>query len=101
MKSLMAEIMGKEGGVCQGRGGSQHLCNGRFFSNGIQAGGLPIAVGYAYQVKKANTGGVVVAQVGDGTFGQGVFYEALNLASLYSLPILLVVEHNGYAVFTP
>ncbi len=100
ISSLLAEIMGKAGGTCGGRGGSQHLCYRRFFSQGIQGGSMPIAAGYAYLFKRRQTGGLVVAHIGDGTLGEGIVYETLNLVSLLSLPLLIVLEHNGVAQST-
>jgi 2-oxoisovalerate dehydrogenase E1 component len=100
MAALMAEIMGKVGGVCSSRGGSQHLCDGRFFSQGVQGGGMPIAAGYAFGIKRAQTGGMVVAHIGDGTLGEGLVYETLNLASILSVPLLVVLEHNHVAQST-
>lgn len=100
MRALLAEIMGKVGGTCEGRGGSQHLCYRRFFSQGIQGGSMPIAAGYAYHFQRRRTGGLVIAHIGDGTLGEGVVYETLNLASLLSLPLLIVLEHNGVAQST-
>jgi TPP-dependent pyruvate/acetoin dehydrogenase alpha subunit len=100
-KSLLAELMGKMGGVCDGRGGSQHLCHDTFYTNGIQGGFLPIAVGSAYAKKHCNKEGIVVAFIGDGTFGEGIVYESLNLASLWRVPLLIVVENNRYAQSTP
>lgn len=99
-KSLLAELMGKEGGVCGGRGGSQHLCHDNFYTNGIQGGYLPIAVGSAYAKKRANKNDIVVAFIGDGTFGEGSVYESLNLASLWEVPLLIIVENNRYAQST-
>jgi len=101
VEALYAEIMGKPSGVCGGRGGSQHLHFKNFYSNGIQGGIMPIAIGMAkaQQLKKSKA--IVTVFVGDGTFGEGAVYEALNLASLWKLPILLVVENNGYAQSTP
>lgn len=100
MTSLMAEIMGKVGSLCRSRGGSQHLCDGRFFSQGVQGGGMAIAAGYAYRMKRKKTGGLVVAHIGDGTLGQGTVYETLNLASILSVPLLVIVEHNRVAQST-
>ena len=100
MRELMAEIMGREGGVCGGRGGSQHLCKGRFFSQGIQAASMPIAVGYAWQLRRLGHDGIVVAHIGDGTLGEGLVYESMNFASLLKVPLLLVVENNGVAQST-
>lgn len=99
-KGLLAEIMGKEHGVCSGRGGSQHLCNHNFFSNGIQGGYLPNALGMAFAEKYAGSNSIVVAFIGDGTLGEGVVYETLNLASLWKVPLLIVIENNYYAQTT-
>ncbi len=98
---LLREILGREGGVCEGRGGSQHLHNGRFLSNGVQGGIVPVAAGMAMAEKKAGTGAATVVFIGDGTLGEGVVYETLNMASLWSLPLLIVVENNRYAQTTP
>lgn len=100
-EALLAEIMGKAGGVCNGRGGSQHLCDGRFFSQGVQGQAAPIGVGCAYKKKLHGEAGVVVVHIGDGTLGEGVVYEALNIAAVLDAPFLLVLEHNGVAQSTP
>lgn len=97
---LLAEIMGKKNGVCKGRGGSQHLCYKNFFTNGIQGGIVPNATGLAFAEKLQEKDGIAVVFIGDGTLGQGVVYESFNIASLYSIPILYVVEDNGYAMST-
>jgi 2-oxoisovalerate dehydrogenase E1 component len=99
--ALMAEIMGRATGVSGGRGGSQHLCYRNFFSNGVQGGIVPVATGVALAEKRKNSGAVTVCFLGDGTLGEGVIYEALNLASLWGAPILYVLEHNRYAQSTP
>ncbi len=98
---LLAEMLGRRTGVSGGVGGSQHLCNGRFFSNGIQGGMLPVAAGLAETLKREQRLNVVLAFLGDGTLGQGVLYETLNLVALRCLPVLFVLEHNGYAQSTP
>jgi TPP-dependent pyruvate/acetoin dehydrogenase alpha subunit len=98
---LLCEMMGKAGGVCGGKGGSQHLCSGNFYSNGVLGGTVPVATGMALAERERGSGAVTVAFTGDGTLGQGVVYESLNLASLWRLPILFVVEDNGYAQSTP
>lgn len=96
---LFAEIMGRELGVCAGRGGSQHICWHRFHSNGVQGGIVPLALGTAMAGKAE--GAVTVVFLGDGTLGQGVVYECLNLAALWQLPVLFVLEDNGVAQTTP
>jgi TPP-dependent pyruvate/acetoin dehydrogenase alpha subunit len=98
---LLREVMGRQGGVCGGKGGSQHLCNGTFYSNGILGSTVPVATGMALAERERGSGAVTVAFMGDGTLGQGVVYESLNMASLWQLPILFVVENNFYAQSTP
>jgi TPP-dependent pyruvate/acetoin dehydrogenase alpha subunit len=100
-RMLFAELMGKATGVCGGRGGSQHLHWGNFYSNGVQGGFAPIAIGMALAEKRKGSKVVTAAFLGDGTFGEGVLYEALNMASLWRLPVLFVVEHNHIAQTTP
>lgn len=100
-RALMAEIMGKVTGVCRGRGGSQHLCYKNFYSNGVQGGIVPNATGIAFAEKQKRTNAVSVVTLGDGTLGQGVVYESMNMAAIYQLPILYLVEDNGYAMTTP
>lgn len=99
--ALLCELMGKSDGVCGGRGGSQHLCDGTFYTNGIQGGILPLAAGLAYGAKFNQTGQIAVVFIGDGTLGEGVVYETLNIASKWELPLLVVVENNQYAQSTP
>lgn len=98
---LIAEIMGRQTGVCGGRGGSQHLCFRNFYSSGVQGGIVPIANGVAMAEKLKESGAVTVCFLGDGTLGEGVVYEAFNMASLGRLPILYVLDHNRYAQSTP
>lgn len=100
IKILLAEIMGKKSGVCNGKGGSQHLCYERFFSNGIQGGIVPNAVGMAWAEKIKKTDNIAIVFLGDGTLGQGVVYESINMASVFQIPILFIVEDNGYAMST-
>jgi TPP-dependent pyruvate/acetoin dehydrogenase alpha subunit len=100
-RSLFAELMGKASGVCGGRGGSQHLHWRNFYSNGILGGTLPLAVGMALAEKRKGSGAVTFAFLGDGALGEGAVYEALNFASLWSAPILFVLEHNHWAQTTP
>ena len=100
-RALYAELMGRATGVCGGIGGSQHLQWGHFYSNGILGGTVPLATGMALAEKAKGTGAVAVLFVGDGAFGEGVLYEALNMASLWSAPVLYVVENNHVAQTTP
>lgn len=100
-EGLLAEIMGKEGAVCNGVGGSQHLFNGRYLSTGVQGQGLPVACGVAYHMKRKRHGCLTLFHMGDGTWGEGAVYEALNMASLLSLPLVVAVENNGIAQSTP
>jgi TPP-dependent pyruvate/acetoin dehydrogenase alpha subunit len=98
---LLREVLGREGGVCGGKGGSQHLCAENFYSNGVLGSTVPLASGIALAQREKREGGIATVFAGDGTLGQGVVYESLNFASLWKLPLLLVVEHNGYAQSTP
>jgi len=97
---LVAEIMGREAGVCGGWGGSQHLAYRHFHSNGVQGGMMGIGAGLALAHKLRGSGGIVVAIIGDGTLGQGLLYEAMNLASVWKAPLIVVVENNGIAQTT-
>lgn len=101
MRALFAEMMGKSTGVCGGRGGSQHLQWRDFYSNGVQGGIAPIATGMALAEKHKSSGAATIAFLGDGTLGQGVVYESMNMASLWDVPILYVVENNRIAQTTP
>lgn len=100
-EGLLAEILGRQGGVCEGVGGSQHLLDGRFLSTGVQGQSLPVAVGTALHLARSEPGALALAFVGDGTWGQGAVYEALNMACLWRLPLVIVTEHNGIAQSTP
>jgi len=98
---LAAEVMGRAGGTCSGRGGSQHLCREGFYTNGVQGSIVPLATGIALAERERGSGAVTTVFIGDGTLGQGAVYECLNMASLWSLPLLMVVENNMYAQTTP
>ncbi|MEZ0396503.1 MAG: thiamine pyrophosphate-dependent dehydrogenase E1 component subunit alpha [Anaerolineales bacterium] len=98
---LAAELMGKVTGLVGGRGGSQHIQWRNFYSNGIQGGIVPVAAGMALAEKEKQTGQVVLVFIGDGTLGEGALYESLNLAALWRLPLLVVLENNRYAQTTP
>jgi TPP-dependent pyruvate/acetoin dehydrogenase alpha subunit len=93
--------MGKSTGVCGGRGGSQHLHWRNFYSNGILGGTVPLATGMALAEKKKRSGSLVVVFLGDGALGEGVVYESFNMASLWGVPILYVLENNRIAQTTP
>jgi 2-oxoisovalerate dehydrogenase E1 component len=97
---LLAEVMGREAGVCGGAGGSQHIAHRHFHSNGVQAGMTAIGVGQALARSLAKDDSIVAAIIGDGTLGEGLLYESLNLSSIWKLPILFVVEHNHIAQTT-
>ncbi len=101
VERLYLEVTGRAGGVCGGRGGSQHLHYRNFYSNGVQGGIVPVATGMALAAKLTQTGGVAIVFLGDGTLGEGVVYESFNIAALWRLPIVFVIEHNGYAQSTP
>ncbi|MCC6222802.1 MAG: thiamine pyrophosphate-dependent dehydrogenase E1 component subunit alpha [Thermoleophilia bacterium] len=101
VEGLLAEVMGKSTGTCGGKGGSQHLCKGSFYSNGVLGSIAPVAAGMALAERERGSGAVTVVFLGDGALGQGVVYESLNLASLWRLPLLAVVENNFYAQSTP
>ncbi|WP_433217964.1 thiamine pyrophosphate-dependent dehydrogenase E1 component subunit alpha [Microtetraspora malaysiensis] len=98
---LLAEMMGREGAVCRGVGGSQHVYRDRYMSTGVQGESLPVATGVALHLKNTSPGALACAFIGDGTWGEGAVYEALNIASLWRLPLLVVVENNGIAQSTP
>jgi 2-oxoisovalerate dehydrogenase E1 component len=98
---LVAEVTGRRDGVCGGYGGSQHLAFRHFHSNGVQAGMTGIGVGLALARKLRGSPGLVAVMIGDGTLGEGLLYESLNLASIWDLPALFVVENNRIAQTTP
>jgi TPP-dependent pyruvate/acetoin dehydrogenase alpha subunit len=100
-EGLLAEILGRAGAPCHGVGGSQHLYRERYLSTGIQGESLPVAVGVALHYKATGAQQLAVAYIGDGSFGEGSVYEALNMAALWQVPLLVVVENNGIAQSTP
>ncbi len=97
---LLAEIMSRESGLCQGRGGSQHIHYKNFYTNGIQGGIVPDAVGVALSDKLRGSTAKTIVFLGDGTLGQGVVYESANIAAVYNIPVVFVIEDNGYAMST-
>ena len=102
-KLMMAEIMGKAAGYCGGRGGSMHISSKKdnnLGANGIVGGGIPIAAGAAMGIKVKGTSQVVVSFFSDGASNNGVFAESLNLAAVFNLPVIFMLENNHYAVST-
>lgn len=103
VKRMFAEFFGKEDGYCKGRGGSMHIADpakGNLGANGIVGGGIPIAVGAALSAKKRKSGQVVVSFFGDGANNEGAFHEALNIASVWKLPVVFICENNLYGMST-
>jgi len=101
--AMMSEIFGKADGLCGGKGGSMHIADlrkGMMGANGIVGGGPPLICGAALTAKTLGTGGVAVAFVGDGGSNQGTTLESYNLAKVWNLPAIFVVEDNGYAEST-
>jgi TPP-dependent pyruvate/acetoin dehydrogenase alpha subunit len=104
LDAMMAELFGRATGVCKGKGGSMHIADldrGILGANGIVGAGLPLSVGAALSASVKKTGGVSVAFFGDGATNQGQFHEALNLAAVWKLPAVFVLEHNGYGEASP
>jgi pyruvate dehydrogenase E1 component alpha subunit len=102
-KAMMAEIYGRKDGLCKGIGGSMHLTDvatGFMGTSGIVAAGIPHATGVAWAAQIRKQGQVVICFFGDGASKQGAFFESLNIASLWKLPIVFVMENNGYNVHT-
>jgi acetoin:2,6-dichlorophenolindophenol oxidoreductase subunit alpha len=102
-KAMMKEIYGKRDGLCGGKGGSMHIADlsrGMMGANGIVGGGPPLVCGAALTAKTLKTGGVAVAFVGDGGSNQGTTLESYNLARVWNLPVIFVIEDNGYAETT-
>jgi pyruvate dehydrogenase E1 component alpha subunit len=100
---MMAEIFGRATGTCHGKGGSMHIADlnkGMLGANGIVGGSIPIACGAALSAKTLGNGGVAVAFTGDGGVNQGTMAETLNLAAIWQLPMLFVVEDNGFGEAT-
>jgi pyruvate dehydrogenase E1 component alpha subunit len=100
---LMAEILGKAPGYCGGRGGSLHIFdpdNGNLGTNGIVGGGIPLAAGAALSIRARGTDQVAVAFFGDGALNQGLVHECMNMAAIWSLPVIFVCENNGFGEFT-
>jgi 2-oxoisovalerate dehydrogenase E1 component len=101
---MMAEVLGRSGGYCKGKGGSMHIADvahGNLGATGIVGGNIPVAVGAALAQKLKGTDRVVLCFFGDGASNTGNFHEALNMASLWDLPVVFVAENNAYAMSVP
>lgn len=101
---MMAELFGRSGGLCKGKGGSMHIADmsrGMLGANGIVGGGPPLACGAGLTAKTLGTGAVTVCFFGDGAAEQGTTHEAMNLAAIWKLPVVFVAENNGFAESTP
>lgn len=100
IKRMMAELFGRVDGYCKGKGGSMHIADfavGMLGANGIVGGGLPLAAGAALAAQLEGKGNVAVCFFGDGAVAEGEFHEALNISSVWKLPIVFVCENNQYA----
>jgi pyruvate dehydrogenase E1 component alpha subunit len=102
--SMMAEVMGRATGVCKGKGGSMHLSEpavGLISTNAIVAGHIPMAGGAALSCRFRQTGQVVLCFFGDGASCEGEFFEAMNMAMLWKVPLVFICENNGIAISVP
>jgi acetoin:2,6-dichlorophenolindophenol oxidoreductase subunit alpha len=100
---MFAELLGKEAGYCRGKGGSMHIADqetGNLGANAIVGGSAAIATGAALSIKMRGTDQVAVCFFGDGALGQGLLYEAMNMASLWKLPVIYICENNQYNEYT-
>lgn len=100
---MFAELLGKEAGYCRGKGGSMHIADpatGNLGANAIVGGSVGIATGAAFASKRLSNGRVSVCFFGEGALGQGLLYEAMNLAQLWRLPVIYVCENNLYNEYT-
>jgi acetoin:2,6-dichlorophenolindophenol oxidoreductase subunit alpha len=104
LERLMAELMGREDGLCRGLGGSMHLVDaehGLLGATGVVGGNVPLALGSALASRLLGGDQVTVVFFGDGAVQGGIFIESVNVATLWRLPVILVCENNGFAEFTP
>lgn len=104
LKKMVAEVLGRETGYCRGRGGSMHIADaetGNIGANGIVGGGIPIGVGAGLGISIRGSDQVVAIFFSDGASNNGVFAESLNLAAIWNLPVIFVLENNQYAVSSP
>ncbi|HOC24289.1 MAG TPA: pyruvate dehydrogenase (acetyl-transferring) E1 component subunit alpha [bacterium] len=102
--AVMAELFGKATGVSRGKGGSMHLFDvekGYYGGHGIVAGQVPVATGMAFAAKYRKEDKVILCSMGEGTVHQGAFHESLNLAKLWRLPVIYMIENNRYGMGTP
>ncbi|MDI6649256.1 thiamine pyrophosphate-dependent enzyme, partial [Bacillus altitudinis] len=98
LKGMMAEIYGKDTGLCKGKGGTMHIADfdkGMLGANGIVGGGFPLACGAALTAQYKKTANVSVCFFGDGANNQGTFNEGINLAPILKLPVIFIAENNG------
>lgn len=103
LNRLMAELMGKETGVCKGRGGEMHIADstvGVLSTSGIVGGGIPLALGAALSAFVKGDGKVALGFFGDGAANQGVFFESMNMAAVWKLPMIFLCENNSVAAVT-
>src|SRR6476660_1609777 len=103
VRRMFCELLGKEEGYCRGKGGSMHIAdhaNGNLGANAIVGGSAGIATGAAFSAKRRGTDQVAVCFFGDGALGQGLLYEVMNMASLWTLPVIYVCENNLYNEYT-
>lgn len=104
LNGMMAEIFGKETGLCKGKGGSMHIADidkGMLGANGMVGGGFPIAVGAGLRNKYLKTDDVAICFFGDGASNEGTFHEGINMAAIWALPVVFVCENNSFAEATP
>lgn len=102
-RPMFAELYGKTTGYCKGRGGSMHIVDmnrGMLGANAIVGGGIPIAIGAGFASQYRGDGTVAVTFFGDGATNIGAFHESINMAAVWDLPVIFVIENNGYAEFT-
>ena len=103
MRKMMAEIFERDSGLCGGFGGHMHLMDPtlKFSATGIVGAGMPVAAGHAYASRLRGSDSVAVAVVGDGAINTGAFHEAMNIAGVLQLPLVVVVENNEWAISVP
>ncbi len=104
IKKMFAEFLGKDTGYCHGRGGSMHIADfslNNIGATGIVGAGIPIATGAAFAIKYMRRKEIVLCFFGDGAANEGTFYESLNMASIWNLPIIFMCENNMYAMSSP